>query len=120
MKSKTLIIGASLNPERYSYKAAEKLLANGHPICMIGNRVGSLFNHEITKNQTDFADIDTVTMYVSAKNQTAYYDYIISLKPRRVIFNPGTENPVFAEQLESHGIKTEESCTLVLLATNIY
>lgn len=120
MKNKTLIIGASLNPERYSYKAAEKLLDNGHPIYMIGNKAGTLFDHEITKQQTPFIDVDTVTMYVSAKNQSAYQEYIISLKPRRVIFNPGTENPTFAEQLESHGIKTEESCTLVLLATNIY
>jgi len=120
MKNKTLIIGASLNPERYSYKAAKRLLENGHYIHMLGNKAGTLFDHEIAKLQTPFTDVDTVTMYVSAKKQEGYYEYIISLKPRRVIFNPGTENTAFAEQLESHGIKTEESCTLVLLATNIY
>lgn len=120
MKNKTLIIGASLNPERYSYKAAEKLIENGHSIRMIGNKAGTLFNHEIAKLQAPFTDIDTVTMYVSAKNQTGYYEYIISLKPRRVIFNPGTENAAFTKQLESNGIIAEEACTLVLLATNIY
>ncbi|PKQ63402.1 CoA-binding protein [Labilibaculum filiforme] len=120
MKNKTLIIGASLNPERYSYKAAAKLLENGHDIYMLGNKAGTLFDREIVKEQTSCADVDTVTMYVSAKNQVSYYDYIISLQPRRVIFNPGTENTAFAENLNSHGIKTEESCTLVLLATNSY
>ncbi|MFA9371509.1 MAG: CoA-binding protein [Labilibaculum antarcticum] len=120
MKNKTLIIGASIKAERYSYKAAEKLLANSHQIYMIGNKAGTLFNHEIVKDQTPFTDVDTVTMYVSAKNQTSYYEYILSLKPRRVIFNPGTENSVFAKQLESKGIIADEACTLVLLATNIY
>lgn len=120
MSKKTLIIGASVNPERYSYKAAEKLLAHNHEIYMIGNRPGILFDREITKDQTAYTDVDTVTMYVSAKNQTGYYDYIISLNPRRVLFNPGTENADFAKQLEKNGIATEEACTLVLLSTNAY
>jgi predicted CoA-binding protein len=120
MRNKTLIIGASMNCERYSYKAAEKLLANNHEIYMIGNRAGVLFNHEITKEQRPFTDVDTVTMYVSAKNQAGYYDYIISLKPRRVLFNPGTENPEFAQRLKENGILPEEACTLVLLTTNVY
>lgn len=120
MTKKTLIIGASINPERYSYKAAEKLLAHKHDIYMIGNRSGVLFDKEITKEQVDYPDVDTVTMYVSAKNQTGYYDYIKFLNPRRVIFNPGTENPEFAKQLEEKGIITEEACTLVLLTTNVY
>ncbi len=120
MGKKTLIIGASVNPERYSYKAAEKLLSHDHDIYMIGNRPGFLFDHEITKEQIAYPDVDTVTMYVSAKNQTGYYDYIKSLKPRRVIFNPGTENEEFYKELEAQGIETEEACTLVLLATNAY
>jgi uncharacterized protein len=119
-KNKTLIIGASSNSERYSYKAAEKLLAHNHSIYMIGNRPGTLFGNEIVNQQIPFADVDTVTLYVSPKNQTDYHDYIISLKPRRVIFNPGTENPEFARQLESFGIQTEEACTLVLLSTGGY
>ncbi len=120
MKNKTLIIGASANPERYSYKAAEKLLDNGHEIYMIGNKSGQLFNREISQNQTLFPDIDTVTMYVSAKNQAAYYDYILSLEPKRVIFNPGTENPEFKKILENNNVQAEESCTLVLLSTKAY
>ncbi|TKG96465.1 CoA-binding protein [Puteibacter caeruleilacunae] len=120
MGNKTLIIGASSNSERYSYKAAEKLLQHHHEIYMIGNRPGVLFNHEIINEQMAFPDVDTVTMYVSAKNQKGYYDYITGLKPRRVIFNPGTENPEFAKHLELHGISAEEACTLVLLATEVY
>lgn len=120
MSNKTLIIGASIKPERYSYMAAEKLLAHNHGIYMIGNRPGFLFDNEITKSKIDYTDVETVTMYVSAKNQTTYYEYIISLNPRRVIFNPGTENREFAEQLEKKGIIAEEACTLVLLATNAY
>ena len=120
MSKKTLIIGASVNPERYSYKAAEKLLAHNHEIYMIGNRPGILFDREIIKDQTAFTDVDTVTMYVSAKNQTGYYDYIIALNPRRVLFNPGTENSEFTKRLNENGIITEEACTLVLLATNAY
>ena len=120
MRNKTLIIGASTNPERYSYKAAKILLANNHSIYMIGNRPGNLFEREIIKHQKSFTDVHTVTIYISPRNQTGYYEYIKSLKPRRVIFNPGTENPEFAMQLESNGIKTEEACTLVLLATEVY
>lgn len=120
MKRKTLIIGASINPERYSYKAAEKLLANKHNIYMIGNKPGVLFDRVIVNQQINYTDVDTVTMYVSAKNQSGYYQYILALEPRRVIFNPGTENPDFEKQLESHGIVAEQACTLVLLATNVY
>ena len=120
MVDKTLIIGASINPERYSYKAAEKLLAHNHDIYMIGNRPGLLFDREITKQQNSLSNVDTVTMYVSAKNQTGYYEYIIALQPRRVIFNPGTENSEFENRLEEYGIIAERACTLVLLATNAY
>lgn len=120
MTNKTLIIGASVKPERYSYKAAEKLLANNHEIYMIGNKEGILFNRDITKELKTYTDVDTVTMYVSAKNQVDYIDYIISLQPRRVIFNPGTENAEFEALLNKKGITTEIACTLVLLATNAY
>lgn len=118
MGKKTLIIGASENPERYSYKAAERLLAHGHDIYMLGNRAGTLFEHEITTDKVAYDDVDSVTMYVGVKHQPDYYDYIISLKPRRVIFNPGTENPEFFEMLDKAGIQHEQACTLVLLATD--
>jgi predicted CoA-binding protein len=117
---KTLIIGASTNSERYSYKAAERLLANDHDIYLLGNKAGVLFGKEIVDEPVPFSDVDTVTLYLSAKNQVVYYDYIKSLKPRRVIFNPGTENEIFAKELAQQGVATEEACTLVLLATRMY
>lgn len=117
---KTLIIGASTNPERYSYKAAKKLIDYNHPIVMIGRREETLFNHQIFKTQQPFTEIDTVTLYLSSKFQAEYYDYILGLKPKRVIFNPGTENPEFEEILAKNGIEAEIACTLVLLATNSY
>lgn len=117
---KTLIIGASINPERYAYKAAQRLLENGYGIYLLGNRAGEVFAHEIFTEQRHLDDVDTVTLYVSAKNQLSYYDYIISLKPRRVIFNPGTENPELMKRLDEVGIEYELACTLVLLATKTY
>jgi len=105
---KTLIIGASSNTERYSYLAAERLLAHGHEIELIGKRPDA------------FVDIDTVTLYLSEKFQPEYYDYILSLHPTRVIFNPGTENPEFEELLKEHSIEPVENCTLVLLRTGQY
>lgn len=120
MAKKTLIIGASDNPRRYAYLAAESLLANGHQIELLGIREGSIFGQTIDTEKKLFPEIDTVTLYLSPKNQSEYYDYILSLKPRRVIFNPGTENPDFIKQLNEKGISTEIACTLVLLSVHQY
>ncbi len=120
MEHKTLIIGASNNPERYSYKAAEKLLANGHAIELVGLRPDTIFNQKIDTERKMYTNIDTVTLYIGAQRQPDYYEYIMSLKPRRVIFNPGTENPDFEAQLSAHGVLVEEACTLVLLSTGHY
>jgi len=117
---KTLIIGASSNPERYAYLAAERLLAHGYEIELIGKRPDVIFDRMIDIEKKDFEDIDTVTLYISDKFQPEYYEYIISLNPRRVIFNPGTENPEFEELLIQNDIHVEEACTLVLLATTQY
>jgi predicted CoA-binding protein len=117
---KTLIIGASNNPERYSYKAAERLLSHGHEIELIGKRPDIIFGKTIDIEKTAFDNIDTVTLYLSAKLQAEYYEYILSLQPQRVIFNPGTENAEFEEMLHSKGIIAEEACTLVLLGTRQY
>jgi len=117
---KTLIIGASSNPERYSYLAAEKLLAHGHEIELIGKRPDVIFGKTIDMEKKEFEDIDTVTMYISDKFQPEYYEYIVSLNPRRVIFNPGTENPEFEGILIQNDIHVEEACTLVLLGTGQY
>jgi len=118
--TKTLIIGASNNPERYSYKAAERLLEHGHEIELIGRQPDIVFDQKIDTEKIEFEDIDTVTLYVSDTFQKEYYDYIIALNPRRVIFNPGTENPEFEELLIQNNIKIEEACTLVLLGTGQY
>lgn len=117
---KTLIIGASSNPERYSYKAAEQLLAHGHKIELLGLRADTVFGQIIDTEKILYSDIDTVTLYIGAARQSVYYDYVVSLKPRRVIFNPGTENDAFYDILQSNGIAVEVACTLVLLATGQY
>ena len=117
---KTLIVGASNNPERYAYKAAERLLAHGYEIELIGKRPEIVFGKTIDTEKKDYEDIDTVTLYVSDKFQPEYYDYIVSLNPRRVIFNPGTENPELEEILIQNDIHVEEACTLVLLGTGQY
>lgn len=117
---KTLIIGASKNPERYSYLAAERLLAHGYEIELIGKRPDVIFERTINTEKINFEDIDTVTLYISEKFQAEYYEYIISLNPRRVIFNPGTENPEFEDLLLKSDINVEEACTLVLLRSAQY
>lgn len=117
---KTLVIGASSNPERYAYKAAERLLNYGHEVELLGLRADTIFNRQIDTERKQYSGIDTVTLYVGPQHQPDYYDYVISLKPRRVIFNPGTENEEFISLLEKNGIETEIACTLVLLGTNQY
>lgn len=117
---KTLIIGASKNPERYAYKAAERLIQYGHQVELLGLRADTIFDQVIDTEKKAYSDIDTVTLYVGVKNQPTYYDYIVSLKPRRVIFNPGTENEELYQLLRQNDIIVEVACTLVLLATDQY
>ena len=117
---KTLVIGASANKERYSYKAIHSLVDKSHQVVAIGAKKGMAFDIPIETEKFDFHAVDTVTLYVNPRAQEEYYDYILSLKPRRIIFNPGTENPEFYKILEANNIKYEVACTLVLLATNQY
>jgi len=114
---RTLVIGASENPERYSYKAINALVSHRHEVVAIGLRKGQVAGVSFDGEKKAFENIDTVTLYVGPQNQPEYYTYIIGLKPRRVIFNPGTENPEFIAQLKIAGIYPEIACTLVLLAT---
>lgn len=114
---RTLIIGASSNPSRYAYLAAQKLKNYGHPILLLGRRKGSASGEEIHFEKVKWDDVDTVTLYINPSHQTEYYDYIISLKPKRVIFNPGTENPEFENMLLDKNIIPIEACTLVMLST---
>ena len=117
---KTLVLGASTNKERYSYKAIHNLVDKSHQVVAIGAKKGMAFDIPIETKKNDFHGVDTVTLYLNPKAQQDYYDYILSLKPRRVIFNPGTENPEFYSILDTNGIQYEVACTLVLLATNQY
>ena len=117
---KTLILGATENRDRYANRAALSLLAHGHPIEMIGLRAGSVRGIPIQTGLPDLTDIDTVTMYVGAKNQTGYYEYLKKLKPRRVIFNPGAENAELQQELQQAGIEPIEACTLVMLSVGTY
>jgi predicted CoA-binding protein len=117
---RTLVIGASENPERYSNKAVDSLLRHQHEVVAIGQRKGMIAQVPIETEHPAWTDIDTVTLYLNPNNQKPLYDYILSLKPRRIIFNPGTENPELERMAQAQGINTMEACTLVLLATGQY
>lgn len=119
-KDKTLVLGASENPDRYSNKAMLRLLDKGHKIVAIGKQKGTVAGVPIITERPAMNDIDTVTLYLNPMNQKAYYDYILSLKPRRIIFNPGTENDELERKAASIGINVLEACTLVMLGTGQY
>jgi len=120
MKKKTLVIGASTNPSRYSFLAINKLVESNHPVVAVGLKEGIVNGVEILTDKPQFEAIDTITLYLNSKNQEEYYDYILSLNPKRVIFNPGTENPELYSILQKNNIEVEVACTLVLLGTNQY
>lgn len=120
MKKKTLILGATDNTSRYANMAANRLVAYGHPIVNVGIKSGQAAGVEIEKAGTIYKDIDTITLYLGPQNQDQYYDYILESKPKRIIFNPGTENPVLEELAQQNGIETLEACTLVMLSTGQY
>ena len=120
MGDKTLVLGASLNPERYSNRAIKQLVHSDIETVAVGLREGAVSGVPIATKPLPFKDVDTITLYLNAKRQQAYYDYIIDLKPKRVIFNPGTENTALENLLEQQGINYEHACTLVLLGTGQY
>lgn len=117
---KTLVIGASPKPDRYSHRVLHMLYSHGMETEALGFREDEYELGKIDAGRPDYKDIDTVTLYIGPKVQAEYYDYIIHLKPRRVLFNPGTENPAFYTLLDEAGIEWEEACTLVLLSTGQY
>lgn len=121
LKNKTtVVIGASPNTDRYSYKATFSLLKHGHTVYPVGLRNGKIHDLDIITDKPAIKDVDTVTVYVGPQHQQAWIDYILSLKPKRIIFNPGAENPAFESLAESQGIETLHACTLVMLAINEY
>lgn len=120
MSKRTVVIGASSNPERYSYKATLSLKKHGHEVFPVGIHAGFIEGESILLNQPQLNDVDTVTLYVGPKNQAAWTEYIFSLKPKRLIFNPGTENAELEKQAVERGIDCLEACTLVLLSIGNY
>lgn len=117
---KTLVIGASPKTERYSNRALLMLNQHGFETEALGRRQTQYQLGNIDAGFPEYEDIDTISLYLGPSNQTPYYDYIRSLNPRRVIFNPGTENPELMDLLKADGIETEVACTLVLLSTGQY
>lgn len=117
---KTLVLGASGNPMRYSYLAINSLVNKKHPVVAVGLKEAEVAGVKILTTPAPFADVDTVTLYLNPQRQQQYYDYIVSLKPERVIFNPGTENPQLYSILKENGIEIEVACTLVMLSTSQY
>jgi len=114
---KTLVLGASDNPSRYSYLAIQRLRNHGHPVVAIGRRHTKVADVNITKDKEPINGVDTVTLYLNPLHQQEYYDYILSLNPRRIIFNPGSENEALTKLAKENNIDTMEACTLVLLST---
>lgn len=117
---KTVVLGASANPSRYSYLAVNKLSAYKHPVVAIGKRAGKVGEVDIITTHPEEKNVDTITLYLNPTNQKPYYDYILSLQPKRIIFNPGTENDELYEMAKDKGIKPIEACTLVMLSTGQY
>jgi predicted CoA-binding protein len=121
MKTKyTLVLGASVNAARYSNMAIKNLIENKHNVIALGNKTGNVNTVKIETKKIQFDHIDTITLYINPAHQKEYYDYIFSLNPKRIIFNPGTENEVLMQLAQQKGIATIEACTLVLLNTQQY
>lgn len=117
---RTVVLGASPKPHRFSYKAVVELNLHNIPVTAIGYREGNILDIPILKGKPHIDDVDTVALYLGPERQVDYYDYIISLNPRRIIFNPGTENPDYEVIAEKAGIKLIKACMLLMLQTDSY
>ncbi|MEM0575303.1 CoA-binding protein [Flavobacterium polysaccharolyticum] len=117
---KTVVLGATSKPEKYAFKAISMLVQKGHSVIAIGQNAGEAAGVKIQTKAIPLKNIDTVTLYLNPASQRDYYNYIVEAQPKRVVFNPGTENPELYQLLELNGIQAEVACTLVLLATNQY
>ncbi|HEU0111117.1 MAG TPA: CoA-binding protein [Flavisolibacter sp.] len=120
MSKKTVVLGASINPARYSNLAIKKLRAYQHPVIAIGKRAGNVGDVVINKDHIAENGVDTITLYLNPANQVEYYDYILSLQPKRIIFNPGTENDELIKKARENHIEPFIGCTLVMLSTGQY
>ena len=117
---KTIVLGATPNPDRYAYRATSRLKAQGYEVIPMGIRKGEIEGIKIENTTPQYEDVDTVTLYLNPELQKPYYDYIFSLKPKRIIFNPGTENFDLVRLAKKRGIETEIGCTLVMLSIGNY
>lgn len=118
--SKTVVLGASTNPARVSHTAVHRLKKHGEEVVPIGIKKGSVADIPIINDRPELTDVDTLTLYLNPQRQKAYYDYILSMQPKRIIFNPGTENAELVRLAREKGIETEYACTLVLLSMGSY
>jgi uncharacterized protein len=119
---KTVVVGATENPTRYAYIASQMLSSHGHEFVPVSIKKGEVLGKQIldVNEKPEIGDVDTVTMYVGSRNQASWYDFILNLKPKRIIFNPGTENPELEEMAHKQGIEIVEGCTLVMLRLGHY
>ncbi|MEO9806584.1 MAG: CoA-binding protein [Reichenbachiella sp.] len=121
-KNLTVVLGASPNPSRYAYLAAERLQNHDKPFKLVSIKKGELFGESFLdlRDRPAIENVHTVTLYIGAPRLTEWLDYILSLTPVRIIFNPGTENMALAKAAESQGIEVVFGCTLVMLGTGQY
>ena len=117
---KTLVLGASTNPIRYSNAAVQRLTNGGFEVVPVGIEEGEISGVPILRGRPAMDDVHTITVYLNPRRQEEYYDYILSLNPKRIIFNPGTENPELMRLAREKGIEVEMACTLVMLAVGQY
>lgn len=117
---KTVVVGATPNPGRYAYLAANMLKESNHEVVPIGIKTGEVAGAHILniREKPNIEGVDTITLYIGPRHQPEWYDYLLGLKPRRIIFNPGTENDEFEKRAEAAGVEVEEACTLVLLRSH--
>ncbi len=120
LKKKTLVLGASDNPARYSYLAIQRLRSHGYPVVAVGRKDAQVGDVKIDTDKIAHEEVDTVTLYLSKEHQKEYYDYILALKPKRIIFNPGAENEELAEIASHENIQALDACTLVMVTTGQY
>lgn len=117
---KTLVLGASTNTDRVSCEAMLRLQKAGHEVVAVGVREGEIYGIPIKTGTPAIEELDTVTLYLNPERQKGYYQYILGLHPKRIIFNPGTENTELLQMARAAGISTEIACTLVMLSLKIY
>ena len=117
---KTVVLGASAKTDRYSNRAVNQLMANGHQVIPIGFENEKINGLQIETAFLPIENVNTISLYLNPKRQEAYYDYILSLNPKRIIFNPGTENKDLEQLAKKQNIETIEACTLVMLSVGNY